>query len=293
MEIKELETFLAVVAEQSLNKAAEALFLSQSTVTMRIKSLEEKVGCPLFTRTSRGVQLTEQGRLLVPYAERIRRNVEESYHLLATVNAGSKRLAIGAASAIGSYQLPYILGRYVEAQPDVEILCRNGKSNDIFQMLLDEEVQIGMTGAPIHHAALECHALKSDPVHLLTAPEHRLAVQGRAELFDLEAEPFISFAGNSPFWKRIDGELVQYGVRVRRQIEMDSIEGIKRIVMQGIGVTLLPASTVREEVAKQQLVQIPMPIFLERPTYLLHRKQVLEEYEERFLRTCVDFFASL
>lgn len=293
MEIKELETFLAVVAEQSLNKAAENLFLSQSTVTMRIKSLEEKLGCVLFTRTSRGVVLTEQGRTLLPYAERIRRNVEESYHVLASMKAGSKRLAIGAASAIGSYQLPYILGGYVEVEADVEILCRNGKSNEIFQMLQDEEVDIGLTGSAFQHPLLECHALKSDPVLLLTSPRHRLAVQGRAKLQDLEQEPFISFAGNSPFWKRIDEELVQYGVQVRRAIEMDSIEGIKRIVMQGLGITLLPASTVREELAKQQLIAVPMPIFLERPTYLLHRKQVLESYQETFIRTCVDFFASL
>src|SRR5215203_554236 len=110
---RQLECFLAVARLGNLSRAAEEMYLTQPTLTARIKALEEELGDPLFVRTSRGMRVTEAGREFLPYAERIVGEFEEGKGGVGGLRGGSGgRLRIGASPGVGTYALPGLLERF-------------------------------------------------------------------------------------------------------------------------------------------------------------------------------------
>ncbi|MBD0357462.1 MAG: LysR family transcriptional regulator, partial [Rubrobacter sp.] len=129
---RQLECFLAVARLGNVSRAAEEMFLTQPTLTARLKALEEEVGDQLFVRTSRGMRLTEAGKEFVPYAERCVGSFEEGRrHLTELREASGGRLVLGASPGVGTYALPGLLERFAAAYPKVSVSVRTGHSEDI------------------------------------------------------------------------------------------------------------------------------------------------------------------
>ncbi|MDQ6692292.1 MAG: LysR substrate-binding domain-containing protein, partial [Candidatus Dormibacteraeota bacterium] len=188
MLLAQVEGFLEVARRGNVSRAAEAMFLTQPTLTARLHALEKELGEPLFARTRRGMRLTDAGRAFLPYAERAIRAVRDGRQALAdarSVSAG--RLVLGAAPAVSTYVLPALLQRFAASYPRVEVAVRTGHSEDVLQMLLREEVQLALVRA-LRHREIESIALYDEELVLVVPPGHPFADRSPISIADLASE---------------------------------------------------------------------------------------------------------
>lgn len=253
MLFRQLECFLAVARLGNLSRAAEEMFLTQPTLTARLKALEEEVGDALFVRTSRGMRLTDAGREFLPYAGRVLAGFEEGRRRLEELRGASGgRLRIGASPGVGTYALPGLLERFVAAHPKVSISVRTGHSEEILEMTLKEEVQLGLTRA-MRHPEIESLHLYEDELVLVVAPEHRFTRTGVADLARIGEEQLIFFDQSSSYFEQTHALLRNAGIRELRTMEVDNIEAAKRMVEHRLGVAFLPRTAVVRSVAAGNL----------------------------------------
>ncbi len=254
----QLECFLAVARLGNLSRAAEEMFLTQPTLTARLKALEEEVGDRLFVRTSRGMRLTDAGRELLPYAERTLGNFEEGKRRLEELRGASGgRLLIGASPGVGTYALPGLLERFAAAYPRVSVSVRTGHSEEILEMTLKEEVQLGLTRA-MRHPEIESLRLYDDELVLVVDPGHRFTRKGSAELAEIGEEQIIFFDHDSSYFEQTHALFRNAGFRELRTMEVDNIEAAKRMVEHRLGVAFLPRTAIVRSVAAGNLVLIPV-----------------------------------
>ena len=144
IQLVQVEGFLEVARRGSVSRAAEALFITQPTLTARLHGLERELGTPLFLRTPHGMRLTDAGRAWIPFAERALRALVDGRDALQQVmTASAGHLMIAAAPAVSTYVLPEMLEKFVAAHPRVEVSVRTGHSEDVVELVLRDEVQIG------------------------------------------------------------------------------------------------------------------------------------------------------
>ncbi|MDQ3589488.1 MAG: LysR family transcriptional regulator [Actinomycetota bacterium] len=250
---RQLECFLAVARLGNMSRAAEEMFLTQPTLTARLKALEEEVGDQLFVRTSRGMRLTEAGKVFVPYAERCVGSFEEGRrHLAELREASGGRLVLGASPGVGTYALPGLLERFAAAYPKVSVSVRTGHSEDILEMTLREEVQLGLTRA-MRHPEIESLHLYEDELVLVVDPGHRFTKRGSADLAEIGEEQLIFFDHDSSYFEQTHALFRNAGIRELRTMEVDNIEAAKRMVEHRLGVAFLPRTAVVRSVAAGNL----------------------------------------
>ena len=172
IQLVQVEGFLEVARRGSVSRAAEALFITQPTLTARLQGLERELGTPLFLRTPHGMRLTDAGRAWIPYAERaLRALVDGRDALEQVITASAGHLMIAAAPAVSTYVLPDLLERFVAAHPRVEVSVRTGHSEDVVELVLRDEVQLGL-GRAIRHPELELRQFHTEDLVLVCAPDH-------------------------------------------------------------------------------------------------------------------------
>jgi DNA-binding transcriptional LysR family regulator len=254
----QLECFLVVARLGNVSRAAEEMFLTQPTLTARLKALEEEVGDQLFVRTSRGMRLTEAGKEFVPYAERAVGSFEEGRrHLAELREASGGRLVLGASPGVGTYALPGLLERFTAAYPKVSVSVRTGHSEDILEMTLREEVQLGLT-REMRHPEIESLHLYEDELVLVVDPGHRFTKRGSADLAEIGEEQIIFFDHDSSYFEQTHALFRNAGIRELRTMEVDNIEAAKRMVEHRLGVAFLPRTAVVRSVAAGNLSLIPV-----------------------------------
>lgn len=286
MDLAQLEAFLEAARWGSFRRAAEALYLTQPSLSERIKRLEEELGQPLFIRMGRGVRLTEAGRSLLPYAERALsavRQAREAMEAFASTSAG--HLHIGTARVIGTYVLPEILLRFRRRHPGVEVTIRTGRSSHVLQMVVTQEVQVGLCRA-LYHPEVDTLRLYDEEIVLVVYPEHPFAQAGSASIYAVAREPLILYDRESSYFVLIDRVCRDAGIVPRVLMNLDSIEATKRMVESGMGISFLPRSAIRREVEAGTLVVVPLQeghrVTL--PTaVLVHRKQPITPAVRAFL----------
>jgi DNA-binding transcriptional LysR family regulator len=256
LDLGQLDAFVQVAAHRSFSRAAEALQLTQPSITARIQSLEREVGEELFERGGRGTRLTDAGAVFLPYAERILQTLQEGRETLEevrSVQAGNLRL--GSALTVCTYVLPRILHSFHERYPRVDVSVRSGRSEQVLNMLLSDEVQVGLVRSLVH-PDVETIELYEDEVILTTNPRHPFARSGRATIEEVAAEPVILFDRGSSYYGLIHNLFRQAGVVPTVAMELDSMEATKRMVEEGLGIALLPRVCLQRELALGDLVEV-------------------------------------
>ncbi len=256
MLLAQVEGFLEVARRGNVSRAAEAMFLTQPTLTARLHALEKELGEPLFARTRRGMRLTDAGRAFLPYAERAIRAVRDGRQALAdarSVSAG--RLVLGAAPAVSTYVLPALLQRFAASYPRVEVAVRTGHSEDVLQMLLREEVQLALVRA-LRHREIESIALYDEELVLVVPPGHPFAERSPISIADLASERLILFDRTSSYYELTQTFFLSLGVTPREVMELDNIEAAKKMVERRLGIALLPRTAVSGEIAAKTLSQV-------------------------------------
>jgi DNA-binding transcriptional LysR family regulator len=259
--LPQIEAFLEVARRQNLSRAAEALFVSQPTLTARLQSLEGSLGEQLFVRTRRGMRLTEAGEAFLPYAEHALAALAEGRERLDELRRGvAGRLVLGAPPTVSTYTLPALLARFSAAHPRVRLAVKTGTSEEILQMVLHDQVQLGIVRS-LHHSEIVSVPLYTDTLVLIAGPGHRLAAPGRgrrARLADLAGEVLVLFGRSSSFLEFTTATFRQAGVLPTSVLELDNLEAAKKMVERGLGVSLVPVSTVTAELAAGTLTHIEL-----------------------------------
>jgi DNA-binding transcriptional LysR family regulator len=259
--LPQIEAFLEVARRQNLSRAAEALFVSQPTLTARLQSLESSLGEQLFIRNRRGMRLTEAGETFLPFAEHAMRALADGRERLGELRRGvAGRLVLGAPPTVSTYTLPDLLARFSAAHPKVRLAVKTGTSEEILEMVLHDQVQLGIIRS-LAHQEIESVPLYTDALVLIAGPGHRLAgprTGGQARLADLAGEVLVLFGRSSSYLEFTTATFRQAGVLTGSVLELDNIEAAKKMVERGLGVSFVPASTVAAELAAGTLTRIEL-----------------------------------
>jgi DNA-binding transcriptional LysR family regulator len=258
IQLVQVEGFLEVARRGSVSRAAEALFITQPTLTARLQGLERELGTPLFLRTPHGMRLTDAGRAWIPFAERALRALVDGRDALEQVmSATAGHLMIAAAPAVSTYVLPELLERFVAAHPRVEVSVRTGHSENVVDLVLHDEVQIGL-GRAIHHPDLELRPFHTEDLVLVCAPDHPFTRRSSVAMAEVAGHKPIMFDRTSSYYEITQATFLSKGVSLRGLMELDSIEAVKKMVERRLGIALLPGSAVAREVAGGTLCIVKM-----------------------------------
>ncbi len=256
MELAQLEAFLQVAHHRSFSRAAEALFLTQPSVTARIQSLEREIGERLFERTGRSVTLTDAGQAFIPHAQRALTAVQEGTDAINAVRHGDVgSIRIGASSSIATYVLPPILKAFHEARPRVHVHLSTGNTEEIIERLLAGETHVAISRLTQHPEVESLH-LYNDDLALVVAPSHPFASRGRVTFAEAGHEPFLFFERSSSYHSLVYSMFLRVGVVPVSMMELDSMETTKHMVEAGLGISILPVVSIDRDVENKTLVRV-------------------------------------
>ena len=257
MELIQLEAFLEAAQWRSFRRAAGALFLTQPSLSDRIKRLEQDVRQPLFHRMGRGVTLTEAGKALLPYAEHALRDLREGKEALQEMDPRANiTLHVGSARVVGTYVLPDVIARFRE-ENSADVHMRSGRSTEVLQMVINGDVHVGVARA-LAHPQVESVPLYDEEVVLVSDPAHDFAKEGSASIYQVATEPLILYDRDSFYFVLIDRVCREAGIVPRVLMMLDSIEATKQMVERGLGISFLPRSSINREVEYGTLATIPL-----------------------------------
>ena len=277
MSDRRLQVFFTVARLLSFTRAAEVLHMTQPAVTFQVRQLEEQFDARLFDRNHNRVTLTDTGRLVYRYAERIFDTYAEMEAALRELKgAVGGALVLGASTTVAEYLLPTLLGTFLRSHPDVGISLRVGNTEAVVAMVEDSEIDLGVVEAPVSNRNLIVQPCLIDQLRLIVPPDHALASRGHVTLDDFLDEPFVCREEGSGTREVIMEYLGRQGYsrsRLNLCMELGSPEAIKGAVAAGLGVSVLSESVIAKEVTLGQLVAIPLEPALERPISLVHARQ--------------------
>ena len=254
--IKNLEAFIAVARLLNFGEAAGFLNYSQSTVSEQIKSLEVYLGVRVFERIGRKVFLTEDGKKLIPYAERMVRDAENLKNLFKTDEEVSGTIVIGAAETLCTYWLPPLLKEYRLLYPAVQINIRVGICTEFPQWLQKNVVDTAFSLYDgYNEPQIREHTLFTGETVLFAAPDNPLAALNEIVLSNLTGQTLLMPEGNSGYPMDLKLLMEKHGVKTNI-LEFSSLESIKQCVKSGLGVSLLPEMAVEEELKRGELVKL-------------------------------------
>jgi DNA-binding transcriptional LysR family regulator len=236
MDLKHLKTLIAIAENGSFAAAGEAIGLTQSAISLHVKSLEDELETKLFDRTTRPPRLNTRGRNLI---DRARTIVEQCEGLsdIATGEAFSGSLDIGSVPTLLSGILPPALSAIRGSHPDIRIRVSSGLSADLVGRVHKGELDVAVVTEPSQlQTGLSWHMFAKEPL-MVIAPEGTVGETDR-ELLD--AGPFIRFQRYAWAGRLIDTHLKDRGIRVHTGMEIDSLEAIASMVKHGLGVSVVP-----------------------------------------------------
>ena len=251
MDARQLEIFVKVAELGSFSKAAEALFLTQPTVSEHIRGLEEELGVRLLDRLGRGAAPTKAGQLLLGYARRILELHREARQALDQFQGRmSGELVVAASTIPGEYVLPALIGRFKEKYPDIAISLLIGDTQRVVEWVLEGRAELAVAGAQIDHRALEYRELMPDELVLVVSAAHPWHGKKTATLEEVRAEPLIVRERGSGSRHALEKALAEVGLDLsdfRVVGEMGSTQAIKQGVKAGVGISLISKRAVAEE----------------------------------------------
>lgn len=276
MNLKQLEVFLAVAESGSFSRGAEATFITQSTVSQHIAALEHELGVKLLDRTGRGALLTEGGKLLLEHARRVvagAREIEPAMRRFRGVEEAELR--VGGSNIPGDHMIPEVLPLFLARHPGVRLTLLQGDSREILDKVAREEVEIGIIGSRFDDEGFAFTPLGRDEIRLIASSAHPLAGRGPVGIDVLARQQFIMREPGSGTARTIAHALAGAGVApatLAVRASLGSNEAVKHAVASGLGVSFLSEISVRKELGRGELVEVPVEgLKISRTFYLVQR----------------------
>ncbi|KEO84619.1 LysR family transcriptional regulator [Tumebacillus flagellatus] len=275
MELDQIRAFLAIAQTKSFTRAAEQLHVAQSTITTRIKLLEEAVGKPLFTRDSRRVEVTPTGLTLLPYWQRaldLLQEAEVSAHLQGKF---AERFTVGALASIWQFTLYPLVLEFRKRHPEVALRTITGHSSDIVLKMFDGLIDLGLVYLPPHHPDIEVKPLYHDSIVLVGPPDFDAGVDEITpdRLPDL---PFLFMNWGSPFSEWYESEV---GPGYVPSWQIDDTMILAQAIQAGEGIGFLMENLADDLEAKGVVKKLPFRPRQPVPTrtaYLIYPKRKVE-----------------
>lgn len=269
MNLKHLAIFQAVAAAASVSAGAKRLHISQSAVSKQLAEFEQALGLVLFDRLPRGMRLTEAGRLLQGYANRLFAIEAEAEQALGDLqNLTRGRIAIGASRTIGAYMLPHVLAEFRRRYPDVALSLTVEATQAIESKLIAGEIDIGFAEGTISRDLLDYTEFAEDELVLIAAPDHPVTQRAPLGLAALAEWPLLMHEPGSGTRAVTEAALSARRVVIKPAMTLASTEAIKQTVATGVGLAFLSAQAVRTELDAHRLRVVPLKgMRLLRPLY--------------------------
>lgn len=277
MEIRQLQSFRAVVREGSFTAAARTLHLTQPAVSLHVKGLEKEIGSRLMERDARGVRLTPAGHVLLEAAEVVLGATEDAtrrIRVLAAPERGALSLACGDTVALNL--LPPILGAFRRLRPLAEVVVHNHGTRRILQMVLRREADLGVVTRPAWlDPALWARTLMVESFFLALPRDHPQAEGEQVPLARMDGEHAVLLAKPSETRGLIDRGLADLGISASVVMESGNLEVVKAYVADGLGFSILPEMAIRAE-DRERLKILPIEdAFPKRALAITRRKDRL------------------
>ncbi len=275
MDFRELRVLLTVVRERSFSRAAAKLFRTQPAISLALRRLEDWAGEPLIVRRAREMKLTDAGRLVAEYAERIlnlQQQIKKGIQDLKRLRSG--RLSIGVNESSIHALLP-TLARYRRRYPQVHISIQRSFSRDIPREVLNYRIDFGVVSFIPPDEKLAAVEIFRDYLTLVVPPRHRFAGRRSVGISELGNEHFVAHIVESPYRWRVIQLFQKHRVPLRMPVEMPTIESIKRFVQMEMGVAIVPRMCVRAELKQKSLAEVRIrEMSLPRSLHLIHRNDI-------------------
>ena len=287
---RRLQVFHTVARLLSFTKAAETLHMTQPAVTFQVRQLEEHFNTRLFDRTHNRISLTDAGKTVYQYADKIFELYGQMENAVREMTGEiSGALTIGASTTIAEYMLPSLLGDFKEKYPDVTIHLKVSNSDGIVSMVENNAIDLGVVEAPVTNKNLLVEQCRTDQLVAITPPNHPLAKRKKIRLEDLLEYPFICREEGSGTREVISdyvGSVDKSGHGLNISMELGSPEAVKGAVEAGMGISIVSRATIQKELRLSTLVEIPLDPALERPFSFVHQKQ---KFRLRVMEKLLDF----
>jgi DNA-binding transcriptional LysR family regulator len=277
MDIRALDVFCRIVELKSFSKAAEAVYLTQPTVSGHIKVLEEFVGVKLLDRLGREVLPTKAGELLYGYAKQILALRNQAIQALEEYKGSLKgHLVIGGSNIPGEYVLPALLASFKARHPEISITLKIADSREIVRGVLEGNYELGAVGAKFDDGQLVYLKLLEDELVLALPPGHAWASKAVVALTELVGQPMILREVGSGSRKVFEDAL--HAARLDSSAltvvaELGSTEAIRQALKSGAGVSVISLRAIQDDLDRGTLRTVPLEgIKLSRDFYLVYHK---------------------
>jgi len=257
--LHQLRTFYHVAKNLSFTRAARELFITQPAVTAQIKALEGYCDLKLFMTRGRKVFLTDQGRALFAYAQRLLDLEREIHHALGEMKELKRGvLRLGTTKTYARYFMPLLISTFRGRHPQIKIQLHEGSSRDMTLGLLDFRVEIAIIAKTIQHPAVRFTPLSREDLVVIAAPTHPLVRKGSVPVPELAREPIIMKEPGSGTRKVVSDLLARHGCAPNILMETSNTEFIKAEVQRGEGIAFLVKAAVAHELEQGILAAIPI-----------------------------------
>ncbi len=285
MELYSLQVFLTIAAERSFSRAAEKLLRTQPAVSLALQRLEQELGEKLIDRSGKDLILTDAGQTVLEYARRFQSLQQEMENSLAELrDNASGRLVIGANESTALYLLRHI-ERYRELYPKVKVQIRRSLSSKLPNELLDGILELGVISYDPGDERIRSRVLYTDALAFVVSPRHRLAHRKTVSIAELGAENFIAHNVISPYREVVLREFQAHKVPLHMDVEMPTIETIRKLVQNDLGVAFVPRMCVQQEIEQKILCEVRVKeLHVERKIRLIYpTRRALSHAAQAFL----------
>lgn len=259
MELRQLRYFVEVAEREHISEAAEHLHVAQSAISRQIANLEDELGTPLFERIGRNVKLTPIGKIFLEHAIVALKAIDfAAKQVEEYLDPAKGTIKIGFPTSLASYVLPSVISAFKKEYPDVSFHLRQGSYKYLIDAVKNRELNLAFLGPlPQKDDEINTTLLFSESIHALLPSSHPLAKQESINLSDLRNEKFVSFPEGYVLHKVALDACKSVGFTPNITSEGEDMDALKGLVAAGIGVTLLPDSSLYDSTPR---MTVKMPI---------------------------------
>ncbi len=288
LNFNQLRVFYHAAKKLNFTAAANELFITQPAVTFQVKSFEEYCDLKLFKKKGRRVYLTDEGKALLEYAERIfqyEKEIENAIDEMRELKRGVLRL--GTTKAYARYFMPLMITSFRQKFPNIKIQLNEGSSTDMIYSLVDFKIDVAVIAKAVEHSEVNFFPFSREEMALIVAPDHHLARKKEVSLEELAKELFIMKENGSGTRKLVEELFANAKCTPNILMETSNTEFIKQLVHRGEGVSFLVKEAVAAELKNKNLVDVPLkgPKILLDVSIAYLKRQVLSPPARAFVDT--------
>jgi DNA-binding transcriptional LysR family regulator len=292
--LRQLEIFVAISRTESVSRAAEELFLSQSATSTALGEFERQFNLQLFDRVGKSLRINEAGQRLLPRAVELLDRAKEIEDMLDG-HAGFGHMKIGATLTVGNYLVTILVAQFLQEHPESRIQLQVHNTRTIVQQIANHELDLGLIEGDCHHPDIEVQTWIADELVVFSAPGHPLAKQRKVSMEQLLQEPWILREKGSGTRETFDRAFHNHHARLNIRLELEHTEAIKRAVESGLGIGCISHLALKDAFRRGSLVPLATPsLDLGRYFYFLWHKQKYQTAGMReFLALCRSMTAGI